>query len=87
MYTQNEINEITEINQIYIIIPKIWKTIPTYILQQNINFINEINKLFKVNTMWNKIVFEKTKKIFKKIIKQKKNKKKTKKKQKKIYAK
>ena len=37
MYTENEINEITQINQIYMIIPKIWINIPPYILQQNIN--------------------------------------------------
>ena len=71
MYTQNEINEITQINQIYMIIPKIWINIPPYILQQNINFLNEINKLFKVNTIWNKIVFKKTIKIFTYILEQK----------------
>ena len=76
MYTQNEINEITQINQIYMIIPKIWKNIPAYILQQNIHFVNEINKLFKVNTIWNKIIFKKTIKIFTYILEQKKLKKK-----------
>jgi hypothetical protein len=73
MYNQNNINEI---NQINIIIPKIWQNIPPYILQQNMNFINEINKLFKVNKIWKKIVYEKTIKIFKYILEQKKQKKK-----------
>ena len=69
MYTRNEINEITQQNQTYINILK-YKYVILYITK-NINFINDINKLFKVNIIWNKIVFKKTIKIFTYIIEQK----------------
>lgn len=76
IYTQNKINQIYNINKSK---PKIWKNVLSNILQQNSNFLKEIDKLFRVNKIWNKIIYKKTIKIFEYISTQKIEKKKSRK--------